>query len=140
MPAIALIRQAATKFRNYNAQLCFGLTVLSDPFNRFRYILFREYVSATFYPYRNFPRQSQTLQAESRAVRLLSRTLLTVRQHPFTDGLVSIIQACEQMGVKHLLTESTVEGRDAGILLRLAGRHVLDGNSTSLGPLQECLV
>ena len=50
-----------------------------------------------------------------------------------------IVQAGEQVPVKHLFPERAVEALDVGILVRLAGLDVLDGHAIAFGPGSERL-
>lgn len=66
-------------------------------------------------------------------------SFLVVVHHPPVRLLADVVQVGEQMSVKHLFPEGTVEALDVGILVRLAGLNVLDGHATALGPSGECL-
>ena len=53
--------------------------------------------------------------------------------------LADVVQAGEQVAVKHLFPERAIEALDVRVLVRLAGLDVLDGYAAALGPGSERL-
>lgn len=53
--------------------------------------------------------------------------------------LADVVQAGEQVSVKHLFPERAIEALDVRVLVRLAGLDVLDGYAAALGPGSERL-
>ena len=53
-------------------------------------------------------------------------SFFVVVHHPPVRRFADVVQAGEQVSVKHFFPEGTVEALDVGILVRLAGLDVLD--------------
>ena len=72
--------------------------------------------------------------ARCQSAQCLLRPILVVFPAPGFDDGPGVQQVGEPVFVEALVAQAPVEGFDVGVLVRLAGLYVLDGDAIGLGP------